>query len=86
VLCVKTIYGGEKEMLLIFAIIIIMIISSYSPITASIAAIFSAIYFYKSFQRTKYMINKEADMAIRLKSIKDPEEKKKLKTQIKKYK
>ncbi len=69
-------------MLLIFAIIIIMSISLYSPITASIVAILSAIYFYKSFQRNKYITNKEVDMSIRLKSIKDPEERKKLKDQI----
>ncbi len=71
-------------MALIFAIIIIVAIFFYSPIIAGVFALLSAFYFYKSFQRTKYMTDEEVDMAIRLKSITDPEERKKIKAQIEK--
>lgn len=71
-------------MAFIFAIVIIAVLYLYSPIAASIAAILSAIYFYKSFQRTKYMTDEEVDMVIRLKSITDPEERKRIKAQIEK--
>jgi len=69
-------------MALIFAIIIIVVIFFYSPIVAGVVALLSIIYFYKSFQRTKYMTDEEVDMAIRLKTITDPEERKKIKSQI----
>jgi len=69
-------------MALIISILIVAVLFYYSPLLAGVVAILAAFYFYKSFQRTKYMTDDEVDMAIRLKSIQDPVERKNIKEEI----
>jgi len=67
---------------LIVAIAIVVALYFFSPVAAGIVAILAGIFFYKSSQRTKYMTNEEVDMALRLNSIEDPNERKKIKAEI----
>ena len=69
-------------MALIVSILIVAVLFYYSPLIAGVVAVLAAFYFYKSFQRTKYMTDEEVDMAIRLKSIQDPIERKNIKEEI----
>lgn len=69
-------------MALIVSVLIVAVLFYYSPLLAGAVAILAALYFYKSFQRTKYMTDEEVDMAIRLKSIQDPIERKNIKEEI----
>ena len=69
-------------MALIVSILIVAVLFYYSPLLAGVVAILAAIYFYKSFQRTKYMTDEEVNMAIRLKSIQDPIERNNIKEDI----
>lgn len=69
-------------MALIVSIVIVAVLFYYSPVFGGVVEVLAELYFYKSFQRTKYMTDEEVDMALRLKSIQNQVERKRIKEEI----
>jgi len=69
-------------MLLTICVIAVVVSFSFSPALGAIATIVAAYFLYGSFKRTMYMTDSEVDIANNLKNIKDPNERKRIKSEI----